>query len=301
MNSWIDALRDEINKRKVREGPSPIKPSSSARSLDESDIQKVLEKADRLLETHSTYNEQSFLSVIETTLDVVERSEDMDVDEFESMTDALEELTGVASPDPLISDDEIDDADIKLLFKICLIGDGRVGKTTLRHRFIGDKGFNESYIMTIGADFALKEITIGNIPLTFQIWDLAGQPHFKSVRSVYYAGAGAAVVVFDITRPKTFANSILWINELWKNTGKGPVPIILLGNKTDMRYDSTVDSSQFVNDEDARKFCKLFSLETARYKGFIVPYLPTSAKTGLNVNKAFDYLGRILLRRAISR
>ncbi len=301
MSSWIDALRHEIQKRKVKEGLSPSKSSRLSRPLKEEDIKKVLEKTNGILERNSEYNEQSFLYAIETALDVVERSENMGVDEFEEMTNALEELTGVASPDPLSTDEEIDEAEVKLLFKICLIGDGAVGKTTLRHRFIGDREFSESYMMTIGADFALKEIAVNKIPLTFQIWDLAGQPHFKSVRSVYYAGASAGVVVFDITRPRTFANSILWINELWKNSGKGAVPIILLGNKTDLREDSSLDSSRFVNDEDARKFCKLFSLETARYKGFLVPYLPTSAKTGLNVSKAFDYLGRILLKRAVSR
>ena len=71
------------------------------------------------------------------------------------------------------------------LVKIVLAGDGAVGKTTLRRRYLGE-GFQASYMMTIGADFAVKRVDIGGKTITFQIWDLAGQPRFQMVRELYY-------------------------------------------------------------------------------------------------------------------
>lgn len=68
--------------------------------------------------------------------------------------------------------------------KIVLAGDGAVGKTAIRERYLG-KGFSSNYMMTIGADFALKEAHVREKSIKFQIWDLAGQPRFGTVRSVY--------------------------------------------------------------------------------------------------------------------
>ena len=78
------------------------------------------------------------------------------------------------------------------IFKICLLGEGAVGKTALRQRYLGE-GFKQSYAMTIGADFAVKRVTIDNQEFISQIWDLAGQVRFSSVREVYYRGAAGAL------------------------------------------------------------------------------------------------------------
>ena len=82
--------------------------------------------------------------------------------------------------------------------KIILAGDGAVGKTSLREQYLG-RGFTGQYLQTIGADFALKTDTVAGENVKYQIWDLAGQPRFKTVRSVYYIGAVGALLVFDIT------------------------------------------------------------------------------------------------------
>ena len=108
---------------------------------------------------------------------------------------------------------------MSFLMKIVLAGDGAVGKTALRERYLG-KGFSSNYMMTIGADFALKEATIREKNIKFQIWDHAGQPRFGTVRSVYYYGCLGALLLFDVTRPDTFTNLENWLEEIFKHNGK---------------------------------------------------------------------------------
>jgi small GTP-binding protein len=173
--------------------------------------------------------------------------------------------------------------------KVCLLGDGAVGKTALRERYLG-KQFSSGYVMTIGADFAVKKTEIksdgesGSQTVKFQIWDLAGQPRFNSVRELYYKGSHGGLLVFDITRRDSFNNLNAWVEELYKNSGRGNMPITLLGNKVDLR-DETEDP---VTEEEAREYIKV--LKKQYNIEFEVPYLETSAKTGVNVEESFNLL-----------
>ena len=177
----------------------------------------------------------------------------------------------------------------QLHFKIALLGDGAVGKTALRRAYLGE-GFKSEYLMTIGADFALKETTIHNNKIKFQIWDLAGQPRFSNVRGSYYNGCFGAVIVFDRTRPDTFASILQWLNELWKGSNHGPVPFVLLGNKSDL-----LDNDTLKMDIQADKLMQMFNNETVARIGFEVRYFFTSAKTGLNISVAFEFLAQQIL------
>lgn len=173
--------------------------------------------------------------------------------------------------------------------KIILLGDGAVGKTSLRRRFLG-KGFSSEYLMTIGADFAFSSIQINEATLNCQIWDLAGQPRFSGVRKAYYSGCFGGILVFDRTRPKTLDNTMLWLKDLWKDSGHGPIPFILLGNKSDLLNEENLQL-----DEKAKSWAEGISEEIFPTKGFRATFLKTSAKTGLNVNKAFEVLGNEIL------
>lgn len=170
--------------------------------------------------------------------------------------------------------------------KLVLCGDGAVGKTALRERFLG-KGFSSSYLMTIGADFASKDAILpSGHSVKYQIWDLAGQQEFVAVRGTYYEGCLGALMVFDLTRPGSFENIPTWINELWKSNKRGPIPLILLGNKYDL-VDKVPDS---VSDGAIEIFIAKLNEKTRKY-GFEVPYFNTSALTGLNVEDAFISVG----------
>ena len=167
------------------------------------------------------------------------------------------------------------------LVKIVLAGDGAVGKTTLRRRYLGE-GFQASYLMTIGADFAVKRLRIDDQDFVAQIWDLAGQQRFSAVREVYYRGTSGCLLVFDISRRSSFENIPSWIAELLKNNSNRVVPIVLIGNKSDLRANAKDPIMREQSEEYARSL--------SAWSGFTVPYIETSAKTGENVDEAFKTL-----------
>ena len=139
------------------------------------------------------------------------------------------------------------------LVKIVLAGDGAVGKTTLRRRYLGE-GFQASYLMTIGADFAVKTVDVRDRTIKFQLWDLAGQPRFQVVREMYYRGALGGLLVFDVTRWDSFKNLPHWLEELWRSNGRGAVPVVLVGNKTDLR----MDGPDFISEDESRTYDSSF-------------------------------------------
>ena len=116
----------------------------------------------------------------------------------------------------------------KSLLKIIILGDSTVGKTSLMNRFVNDsfsanyKGMlslslcvarpsnSPTHAATIGADFSTKELTINDKQVSLQLWDTAGQERFQSLGVAFYRGADACVLVFDITKPKTFESLANW-------------------------------------------------------------------------------------------
>ncbi|MHA2073578.1 MAG: Rab family GTPase [Candidatus Hodarchaeales archaeon] len=178
--------------------------------------------------------------------------------------------------------------------KIILIGDGAVGKTSIRRQYLGE-GFKSDYQMTIGADLASKYSSLiysGGKQIKFLIWDLAGQPRFENVRKAYYMSAVGALVVFDATRPESFTNTIKWMNELWRNNGRGPVPLLVLANKVDLCGEEGVTC---VAEEKSLAFVNRLSQISEQYRGFKIHFLPTSAKTGQNIDIAFEILGEAII------
>jgi small GTP-binding protein len=178
--------------------------------------------------------------------------------------------------------------------KIILIGDGAVGKTSIRRQYLGE-GFKSDYQMTIGADLASKYSSLiysGGKQIKYLIWDLAGQPRFENVRKAYYMSAVGALVVFDATRPESFTNTIKWMNELWRNNGRGPVPLLVLANKIDLCGEEGVTC---VAEEKALAFVNRLSQISEQYRGFKIHFLPTSAKTGQNIDIAFEILGEAII------
>ena len=167
------------------------------------------------------------------------------------------------------------------LFKVVLVGDAEVGKTSLTTRFAYGT-FTDGYISTLGVDFIVKSLPLNNYIVKLQAWDTAGQERYAGVRPIYYRGAKGALLVFDITMRQSFVNADKWYDQIRKFSGND-VPIILVGNKIDL-VDSRVISTDEVQAYAAQKG---------------MPYFETSAKTDYAVNEVFQKLAEVILSKEL--
>ena len=168
-------------------------------------------------------------------------------------------------------------SDPNYIVKICLLGEANVGKTSLVYRFIENK-FRDNYKSTLGVNLLKKDLNVGGYgDVVAQIWDLGGQESFKSLRKLYLEGANGALLIYDLTQKKTFEKLRGWIEDF--NLARPNEPTILIGNKNDLK-----DKSQ-VTDEEANRFASEFNIQ----------YLSTSAKTGTNVEEAFNKMIKTIL------
>jgi len=164
-------------------------------------------------------------------------------------------------------------------FKIVMLGDGAVGKTALTVRYTQNH-FESDYKRTIGSDFAIKRLALPgrDTNITLQVWDLAGQPRFETVRQSFYRGARGGLLVFDVTRRRTFLNLEQWKQEAFTNTGH-PVPLVVVANKVDLA------DSRVVPMEEGKEY--------ADKNSFL--YVEASALSGENVEQAYETLCRIMI------
>lgn len=176
-----------------------------------------------------------------------------------------------------------------LTIKIVICGDGMVGKTAIRQRYMG-YAFKPSYLMTVGADFAIKNQPIGDTALKYQIWDLAGQQRFSAIRAMFYKGSLGALLLYDVTRLDTFENVPVWVGEIKKNVGH-VVPLVLVANKVDLRDQADISVSTETGIQLAQELT-----ETYMEGRMEVPYLETSAKTGQNIEESFVNLGLNIIK-----
>ena len=164
----------------------------------------------------------------------------------------------------------------KYFYKVCIVGDSEVGKTTLVNKYLKRRFVAEAQ-RTIGSNFFVKYVKISNVKplLTLQIWDLAGQPRFKWVRYAFYKGANGIVYAFDLTRRDTLDSILDWKEEVESKIGV--VPNIFVGNKLDLIN----PENSIVKKEELIHFKELLSASA---------YVETSAKVGTNVKNVFDEL-----------
>jgi Ras-related protein Rab-22 len=167
--------------------------------------------------------------------------------------------------------------------KVVLLGDQGVGKSSLVLRFVTNN-FKINSDATIGASFMSKMIMVPNgedgmIPINFKIWDTAGQEKYHSLAPMYYRGAAAAIVVYDITRKKSFVTLRNWVNEL-KQLGPENIVIAIAGNKSDLANERAIETQT--------------ALDYAREMGPDTLFLETSAKDDTNVGELFKQISKRL-------
>merc|ERR1711988_1738984 len=127
-------------------------------------------------------------------------------------------------------------------FKLVLLGDSAVGKSCLVVRFVRDEFF-EFQEPTIGAAFLTQTVALDDATVKFEIWDTAGQERYRSLAPMYYRGAAAAIVVYDITNRDTFQRAKQWVKELQRQ-GNPNIVIALAGNKSDLSTKRKVDPEE---------------------------------------------------------
>ncbi|MHA1195657.1 MAG: Rab family GTPase [Promethearchaeota archaeon] len=163
------------------------------------------------------------------------------------------------------------------IYKVIVIGDPAVGKTSLLTKFARNK-FEEKYLPTVGVNIVKETLELNdNIKINLLIWDLAGQPQFYMLHRPYFNGADGMMLVFDITRSSTFSNVNNWYNTAVKY-GLSGIPRILIGNKIDL--------------EDERKI--ILPMAEHLSEKLNAPYFETSALTGENVKNVFHKIGELI-------
>ncbi|XP_030378646.1 ras-related protein Rab-35 [Scaptodrosophila lebanonensis] len=166
------------------------------------------------------------------------------------------------------------------LFKLLIIGDSGVGKSSLLIRY-SDDTFSGSYITTIGVDFKIRTVVIDGLRVKLQIWDTAGQERFRTITSTYYRGTHGVIIVYDVTNGDSFANVRRWLEEIQNNCDV--VNKVLVGNKNDD------PDRKVVITEDAQRFARQMDIELYE----------TSAKDNINVEEMFLSITRQVLNHKL--
>jgi Ras-related protein Rab-1A len=168
-----------------------------------------------------------------------------------------------------------------LLFKILLVGDSSVGKTSVLLRYT-DRTFSPMYQTTIGVDFRIATLNINNKIIKLQLWDTAGQDRYRRIVSSYYRGAHGLILVYDITNRTSFENVRNWLEECDSRVGN--TVKLLIGNKKDKENERKVAT------EEGRVLAEQLGME----------FMETSAKCDVNIDDAFQRLSNSIAERKFS-
>uniref|UniRef100_A0A3Q3VWN6 small monomeric GTPase n=1 Tax=Mola mola TaxID=94237 RepID=A0A3Q3VWN6_MOLML len=170
-----------------------------------------------------------------------------------------------------------------LILLVMLVGDSGVGKTCLLVHFKDGAFLAGSFISTVGIDFRVNAHTFPfKVRICCRIWDTAGQERFRSVTHAYYRDANALLLLYDVTNKASFNNIRAWLTEIHEYAQQDVV-VMLLGNKAESSH------NRVVKREEGEKLAKEFG----------VPFMETSAKSGLNVELAFTAVAKELKHRTM--
>jgi len=181
--------------------------------------------------------------------------------------------------------DPKDETEPDVMFKVCFFGDGGVGKTTLIGRYLTGI-FKSDQTLTIGVDFHVKKVRVGDKLVSLQIWDFAGESRFRFLLPSYVVGSSGGIFMYDVTRFSSLKNFPQWI-EIFKKGFTGAIdkqlPVLMVGSKLDLSYKRAVSSNE------AYALAKEHNLYA---------YIECSSKDGRNVEDIFTEIAKLMLIRA---
>ena len=161
--------------------------------------------------------------------------------------------------------------------KILLVGDTRVGKTSILFRYIDDT-FPNDHLATIGVEYRFKISEFHGFKIKLQIWDTAGQERFHSITNNYFHNADGIIFVYDITDKKSFEGVKIWISESEETNSN--FKKILLGNKCDLKH------KRNISEEEVKNFCDEKKIDNYE----------VSAKDNINLEEAFNKIIELILK-----
>ncbi|XP_056113539.1 EF-hand calcium-binding domain-containing protein 4B-like [Rhinichthys klamathensis goyatoka] len=162
------------------------------------------------------------------------------------------------------------------LFKVILVGNSSVGKTALLRRFC-DGQFHSATSATVGIDYSVRTLNLGDCHVALQLWDTAGQERYRSITKQFFRKADGVVVIYDITMEDSFRSVRPWLTSIQEAVGD-PIPVMLLGNKSDQENVREVQTKE----------ADMLAEETN------LMFYECSAYTGANVLEAMIHLARVL-------
>ncbi|XP_035460186.2 EF-hand calcium-binding domain-containing protein 4B isoform X2 [Scophthalmus maximus] len=165
------------------------------------------------------------------------------------------------------------------LFKVVLVGNSSVGKTSLLRSFCEGR-FHAATTATVGVDYSVKTLTLDNMQIAMQLWDTAGQERYRSITKQFFRKADGVVVMYDVTVEESFKAVQPWLVNVQEAAGEG-IPVLLLGNKMDM------DGEREVSFKDAEQLAHENK----------VMFFEVSAYTGKNVTESLTRLARVLMEQ----
>jgi len=171
------------------------------------------------------------------------------------------------------------DQNFDYMFKLLIIGNSAVGKTSFLFRY-ADDSFTSAFVSTVGIDFKVKTVFRHDKRVKLQIWDTAGQERYRTITTAYYRGAMGFILMYDITNEESFNAVQDWVLQIkthsWEKT-----PVVLIGNKCDMANERVVQL------EEGKNLAEELGLE----------FFETSAKENINVKIVFESLVDIILEK----
>ncbi|EDV28768.1 uncharacterized protein TRIADDRAFT_51991 [Trichoplax adhaerens] len=177
---------------------------------------------------------------------------------------------------------EVNKTDTKM-FKLVLAGDAAVGKSSFILRLCQNR-FHNALHSTLGVDFQMKTLEVDGIIVTLQLWDTAGQERYRSIAKSYFRKVDGVLLLYDVTSESSFLNVRDWMDAIENSTSK-PVPIMLLGNKVDLRDTEEAKGEAVISTENGQRLAKEYQ----------AMFVECSAKSGVNVSDACLKLTRILM------
>jgi len=168
------------------------------------------------------------------------------------------------------------DQNFDYMFKLLIIGNSSVGKTSFLFRY-ADDSFTSAFVSTVGIDFKVKTVFRNDKRVKLQIWDTAGQERYRTITTAYYRGAMGFILMYDITNEDSFNAVQDWITQI-KNYSWDNAQIILVGNKCDM------EDERAVVPDRGRQLAESLNVE----------FFETSAKDNINVRETFERLVDII-------